>query len=113
MTEDVERRRTALMYAAYRGHHELIPIFLELDLRKVNNNKYTALIYAVLTNKVECVKLLLTEVGIVSDFGTALMIAMRNRNVECVRVLIDFPEERRDMTKLMIGAMCGAIDIVL
>ena len=58
-------------------------------------------------------KLLLSEVGKADTSGTtALIYAAENQRIECVKVLLEYPEELKGTTKLIVGATCGMLDVV-
>ena len=53
------------------------------------------------------------EAGATDEYGwTALMWAAFNGHPECGKLLLDFPEELKETTKLIIGAQLGLIDVV-
>ena len=75
------------MIAAEKGHIQFIDM-LHAEIGMQDADGMTALMLAVLGNQVQCVKLLLEEVGIKNDYGDlAIDLAADNENDEIVNIL--------------------------
>lgn len=107
---------TQLMVYAALGDVEAIKACLETEtdhghlLCKKTIGDWTALMFAVLYNNLECAQLLVKEAGISTTTKyTALLLAAHNRCYGAIPHLIDESDEE-NMTKLMAYAAIGNLD---
>ena len=87
---------TALMYAIYYGHDDIVEILSHYESNIQDNEGRTALMIAAGRNRVESCKFLLNEFDFVCNKGlTALDYAIQYESTDVIRLLLPLSKQEK------------------